>query len=106
MGLHSLSACNFARIRSSFIWVTLVVNWMSYASVPGFDCSNFETWYSFSSRNTVVPPWFRACQRRDSWVRPKIKKLHPGEQEEIAVAMEESSAVDMWGFVVFVSTAA
>lgn len=38
-----------------------------------------------------------ACQRRDSWVRPKTRKLQPGEQWVRAADMDASSAEDMWG---------
>lgn len=54
----------------------------------------------------MTPAWLRARQRRDSWVKPKIKKLQAGAQGESATAMEESSAVDMWGLVELVSAAA
>lgn len=38
-------------------------------------------------------PWkFSDFQRRDSWVRPKMRKLQEGEQVERVLAMEVSSA--------------
>lgn len=41
------------------------------------------------------PRWLRAAQRRDSWVRPKIKRLGRGGRRRREVETAEISAGDM-----------
>ena len=83
--------------NKSDIWFTLVVYWMSYASISGWLRSNEETKYSLSSRKMVWPWMLRECHRRDSWVRPKTRKRQ-GEEGQLwrVEAMRESSEDDMW----------